>query len=49
MYKRQDYTLKTLPEKAVLKELEVKAVFVGGKKDHSTSKLLAAVGKLKKK
>lgn len=47
--KGTDYTLKTLPEKAVLKELEVKAVFVGGKKDHSTSKLLAAVGKLKKK
>ena len=47
--KGTDYTLKTLPEKAVLKELEVKAVFVGGKKDHSTSKLLATVGKLKKK
>ena len=47
--KGTDYTIKTLPEKAVVKELEIKAVFVGGKKGHSTSKLLTKISKLKKK
>lgn len=47
--KGTDYTIKTLPERAVVKELEIKAVFVGGKKGHSTSKLLTKISKLKKK
>ena len=47
--KGTDYTIKTLPEKAVVKELEITAVFVGGKKGHSTSKLLTKISKLKKK
>lgn len=47
--KGTDYTIKTLPEKVTVKELEIKAVFVGDKKVHSTSKLLAKIRKLKKK
>lgn len=47
--KGTDYTLKTLPEKATIKELDIKAVFVGDKKGHSTSKLIAKINKLKKK
>ncbi|MBL8723251.1 MAG: adenylyltransferase/cytidyltransferase family protein [Planctomycetes bacterium] len=45
--KGTDYTLKTLPEKDTLKRLDVKAVFVGDKKLHSTSKLLAKIKKRK--
>ncbi len=47
--KGTDYSLKTLPEKAVVKELDIKPVFVGGKKGHSTSKVIEAVHKLKSK
>lgn len=47
--KGTDYTLKTLPEKATVKELEIKAVFVGDKKGHSTSKLITKISKLKAK
>ena len=47
--KGTDYSLKTLPEKAVVKELDIKPVFVGGKKGHSTSKVIEAVRKLKSK
>lgn len=47
--KGTDYSLKTLPEKAVVKELDIKPVFVGGKKGHSTSKVIEAVCKLKTK
>ncbi|MFT4844400.1 MAG: rfaE bifunctional protein nucleotidyltransferase chain/domain [Hyphomicrobiaceae bacterium] len=47
--KGTDYTLKTLPEKATIKELEIKAVFVGDKKGHSTSALVAQIAKLKQK
>lgn len=47
--KGTDYTLKTLPEKAIVKELDIKAVFVGDKKGHSTSKVIAKINKLKKK
>lgn len=47
--KGSDYTLKTLPEKDTLKALDVKAVFVGDKKAHSTSKLLQKIQRLKKK
>jgi D-glycero-beta-D-manno-heptose 1-phosphate adenylyltransferase len=47
--KGTDYTLKTLPEKAIVKELDIKAVFVGDKKGHSTSKVIAKIKKLKKK
>lgn len=47
--KGADYTLKTLPEKDTLKELDVKAVFVGDKKSHSTTKMIQKIQKLKKK
>jgi rfaE bifunctional protein nucleotidyltransferase chain/domain len=47
--KGSDYTLKTLPEKDTLKNLDIKAVFVGDKKSHSTTKLLQKIQKLKKK
>ena len=47
--KGTDYNLKTLPEKATLKELEIKAVFVGDKKGHSTTKLIQKINRLKKK
>lgn len=47
--KGTDYNLRTLPEKATLKELDIKAVFVGGKKGHSTSKVIQKVQRLKAK
>ena len=47
--KGTDYNLKKLPEKATIKELGIKAVFVGDKKGHSTSKLIQAINKRKKK
>jgi rfaE bifunctional protein nucleotidyltransferase chain/domain len=47
--KGSDYTLKTLPEKDSLKVHDIKAVFVGDKKTHSTTKLIQKVQKLKKK
>jgi len=47
--KGADYTLKTLPEKDTIKELDIKAVFVGDKKSHSTTKLIQQIQKLKKK
>lgn len=47
--KGTDYNLKSLPEKATLKELEIKAVFVGDKKGHSTTKLIQKIGRLKAK
>lgn len=46
--KGADYTLKTLPEKDTLKALDIKAVFVGDKKAHSTTKLIQRIQKLKK-
>jgi rfaE bifunctional protein nucleotidyltransferase chain/domain len=45
--KGTDYTLKTLPEKDTLKALDVKAVFVGDKKAHSSSKLIQKIRKKK--
>ncbi len=45
--KGTDYTLKTLPERDVVKELDIKAVFVGDKKVHSTTKILARIKKKK--
>jgi rfaE bifunctional protein nucleotidyltransferase chain/domain len=45
--KGTDYTLKTLPEKDTLKELDIKAVFVGDKKAHSSSKLIQKIRKKK--
>jgi rfaE bifunctional protein nucleotidyltransferase chain/domain len=45
--KGTDYTLKTLPERDVVKELDVKVAFVGDKKAHSTSKLLQRIKKKK--
>lgn len=47
--KGTDYNLKTLPEKATLKELEIKAVFVGDKKGHSTTKIVQKISRLQKK
>ena len=45
--KGSDYTLKTLPERDTLKQLDIKAVFVGDKKNQSTTKLLAKIKKRK--
>lgn len=45
--KGTDYSLKTLPERATLKELGIKAMFVGDKKDHSTSKLIQRIRRKK--
>ncbi len=45
--KGTDYTLKTLPEKDTLKQHDIKAVFVGDKKTHSTTKLLQKIKKKK--
>jgi bifunctional ADP-heptose synthase (sugar kinase/adenylyltransferase) len=45
--KGTDYTLRTLPEKDTLKELDLKAVFVGDKKAHSSSKLVQKIRKRK--
>ncbi|HLQ38419.1 MAG TPA: adenylyltransferase/cytidyltransferase family protein, partial [Planctomycetota bacterium] len=45
--KGTDYTLKTLPERETLKQLDVRAIFVGDKKQHSTSKLLQKIKKRK--
>ncbi|HEX6813941.1 MAG TPA: adenylyltransferase/cytidyltransferase family protein [Planctomycetota bacterium] len=47
--KGKDYSLKTLPEKETLRQCDIKAVFVGDKKTHSTSKLIGKVQKLAKK
>jgi rfaE bifunctional protein nucleotidyltransferase chain/domain len=47
--KGSDYTLKTLPEKDTLRALDIKAVFVGDKKSHSTTKMIQKIQKLKKK
>ena len=45
--KGTDYTLKTLPEKDTLKQHDIKAVFVGDKKSHSSSKLIQKIKKKK--
>jgi len=45
--KGADYTLKTLPEKDTLKKHDIKAVFVGDKKGHSTTKLIQKIRKKK--
>ncbi len=45
--KGTDYTARTLPERDVLKELGIKPVFVGDKKAHSTSKIVARIRKKK--
>lgn len=44
--KGTDYTIKTLPEQSTLKALDIKAVFVGDKKVHSTTKLVQKIQKL---
>ena len=46
--KGTDYTSKTLPEKDTLKKCDIRAVFVGDKKAHSTSKLIGRIQRLKK-
>lgn len=45
--KGTDYTIKTLPERETLKRLDTKAVFVGDKKGHSTTKLIQKIRKRK--
>lgn len=45
--KGTDRTLKALPERDTLKALDVKAVFVGDKKSHSSSKLIQKIKKRK--
>ena len=45
--KGTDYTLKTLPEKDTLKQHDIKGVFVGDKKAHSSSKLIQKIRKKK--
>jgi D-glycero-beta-D-manno-heptose 1-phosphate adenylyltransferase len=45
--KGSDYTLKTLPERDTLKQLDIKAVFVGDKKSQSTTKMLQKIKKRK--
>jgi rfaE bifunctional protein nucleotidyltransferase chain/domain len=45
--KGTDYTLKTLPEKDTLKKHDIKAVFVGDKKTHSSSKIILKIKKKK--
>lgn len=45
--KGTDYSASTLPEKATVKELGIKPAFVGDKKAHSTSKLIAKIRKKK--
>ena len=43
--KGTDYTLKTVPEREVLKELGIKAVICGDPKDHSTTSLIKKIKK----
>jgi rfaE bifunctional protein nucleotidyltransferase chain/domain len=45
--KGTEYTLKTLPERETLRALDIKAVFVGDKKTHSSSKLIQKIKKKK--
>ncbi len=45
--KGTEYTIKTLPERATVKELGCKAVFTGDKKNHSSSKIIQRIRKKK--
>lgn len=45
--KGTEYTLKTLPERETLKELDIKAVFVGDKKSHASSEMIQRIRKAK--
>jgi len=45
--KGTEYSLRTLPERATLKKLEIKAVFVGDKKGHASSKIVQRIRKRK--
>ena len=45
--KGTEYTLKTLPERETLKELDIKAVFVGDKKSHASSAMIQRIRKAK--
>ncbi|GAB4141910.1 MAG: hypothetical protein Fur0037_08890 [Planctomycetota bacterium] len=45
--KGSDRSLRSLPERDTLKALDVKAVFVGDKKTHSSTKMLAKIKKKK--
>jgi rfaE bifunctional protein nucleotidyltransferase chain/domain len=46
--KGTEYTLKTLPERDTLRKLDLKAIFVGDKKGHSTTQMLSRLKRLKK-
>jgi rfaE bifunctional protein nucleotidyltransferase chain/domain len=45
--KGTEYSLKTLPERDTLKRLDLKAVFVGDKKAHATTKLIQKIKRRK--
>jgi rfaE bifunctional protein nucleotidyltransferase chain/domain len=45
--KGTDYSARTIPERGSVKELGIKAVFVGDKKNHSTAKIIQRVRKKK--
>ena len=45
--KGSDYNAKTLPERDVVRELEIKPLFVGDKKAHSTTRILQRIKKKK--
>lgn len=45
--KGTEYTAKTLPERETLKRLDIKPVFVGDKKSHSTTKLIQKIKRRK--
>ncbi len=45
--KGTDYSVKTLPERAVIKDLDIKPFFVGDKKNHSTQKIIQRIRKKK--
>ena len=45
--KGTEYSLKTLPERDTVKKLDIKAIFVGDKKGHSSSKLIQKIKKRK--
>ncbi|MCA8954681.1 MAG: adenylyltransferase/cytidyltransferase family protein [Planctomycetes bacterium] len=45
--KGTDYNAKTLPERGTVKELGIKAVFVGDKKSHATKKIVQKIRKRK--
>jgi rfaE bifunctional protein nucleotidyltransferase chain/domain len=45
--KGTEYSMKTLPERETLRQLDLKAVFVGDRKTHATSKLIQKIKRRK--